>query len=101
VRTMETGTTEVRSGVSMAREAGGALKQIVAGVELVKRMVHDIAEATNLQNEDVGSIRENIVEISALIDGTFQNTREGSAKADALVELAKNLDNAVKAFKLG
>ena len=100
VRTMETGTTEVRSGVSRAREAGDALKKIVAGVELVTRMVQDIAQATNLQNEDVSSIRENIVEISSLIDGTFENTREGASKADELVELAKNLDNVVKAFKL-
>lgn len=100
VKTMETGTTEVRSGVGKAREAGDALKKIVEGVELVTRMVQDIAQATNLQNEDVSSIRENIVEIGTLIDDTFQNTRDGSDKAEELVVLAGNLDNVVKAFKL-
>ena len=100
VKIMETGTLEVRSGVGKAREAGEALNKIVEGVELVTRMVQDIAQATNLQNEDVSSIRENIVEIGSLIDDTSKNTRDGSDKAEDLVSLAGNLDNVVKAFKL-
>ena len=100
VKTMETGTIEVRSGVGNAREAGEALSKIVEGVNLVTHMVQDIAQATNLQHEDVSSIRENIVEIGTLIDDTSQHSRDGSSKAKDLVGLAGNLDNVVKAFKL-
>ncbi len=100
VGAMETGRAEVRSGVATARQAGDALHKIVQGVERVTAMIHDIAQATHVQNEDVRKIKENIGEIGALIDETFHDTRQGMTRAEELTNLSESLDSAVKAFKL-
>jgi len=100
VKTMESGTEEVKLGVENAREAGRSLALIVESADHVTGMVQEIAEATTQQSDSTQSIRGNLQEISTLIDNTLANTQEGTANAEHLRDLASDLDTTVNAFKL-
>jgi methyl-accepting chemotaxis protein len=100
VRTMNASTADVKEGVANAREAGNSLRNIVESAEQVTAMVQEIANTTQMQNQDTQMIRQNIGKIGTLIENTLENTREGTVKAENLTALSESLDNTVTAFKL-
>jgi methyl-accepting chemotaxis protein len=100
VNAIESGKEEVNNGVKCAREAGESLQRIVMDVENLSTMIASIANATNVQRDDVSAARENIVQIGGLIDDTVSNVTEGVAKADFLAQEVTSLDQAVKQFRL-
>jgi len=100
VASMETGSTEVKEGVSLATEAMGSLELIVASSKKGKDMVHRIAAASEQQSaaaEDVSSNMESILEITRR---SSKSTNEIKNTAEELQRLSNDLQAIVGLFKI-
>jgi len=100
VNSMETGSIEVKEGVSLATEAMGSLELIVASSNKGKDMVHRIAAASEQQSaaaEDVSSNMESILEITRK---SSKSTNEIKNTAEELQRLSNDLQAIVGLFKI-
>ena len=100
VTSMETGSIEVKEGVSLATEAMGSLELIVASSKKGKDMVHRIAAASEQQSaaaEDVSSNMESILEITRR---SSKSTNEIKSTAEELQRLSNDLQAIVGLFKV-
>jgi len=100
VNSMETGSNEVKEGVSLATEAMGSLELIVASSNKGKDMVHRIAAASEEQSaaaEDVSSNMESILEITRR---SSASTKEIKQTAEELERLSTDLQAIVGLFKI-
>ncbi|MBS4097378.1 MAG: HAMP domain-containing protein [Sulfuricella sp.] len=100
VKAIQAGASEVQNGVVNANAAGASLDSILASAAQATIMVEDIASAANRSRDGMESVRANINDIAALSSGNLQNTREGTAKAEHLSALARELDGNITGFRL-
>ncbi len=100
VHTIGEGAQTAASGVDMAREAGCALDEIVAGSGQVTRLIDEIAQATERQQGSVQQIEQNITRIADLIGGIRDAVGEGAGRAKNLANMAATLDGCVGEFRL-
>jgi len=66
VRSIETGTQEVHTGMALAREAGIRLTEIVKGVQRVVDMIQHFAGSTKQQSDVSGKISSSIQQMAQL-----------------------------------
>ena len=100
IMAMEQGNREVADGTKMVDQAGTALKEILAAVNISATSVEEINNAAQNQlksNENIAIVMEKIAKIA-------QETADGAKKSEneivKLEEMSKSLDNAVSKFKL-
>ncbi|MBA3032015.1 MAG: methyl-accepting chemotaxis protein [Gammaproteobacteria bacterium] len=94
------GAQTASAGVDMAREAGAALNEIVAGSGEVTRLIDEIAQATDRQQASVHQVEQNITRIADLIGGIRDAVGEGTGRAENLASMAAALSGSVGSFKL-
>lgn len=94
------GAQTANAGVGMAREAGEALNEIVAGSGEVTRLIDEIAQATDRQQASVHQVEQNITRIADLIGGIRDAVGEGTGRAENLASMAAELSGSVGEFRL-
>ncbi len=94
------GAQTAATGVGMAREAGSALNEIVAGSGEVTRLIDEIAQATDRQQVSVHQVEQNITRIADLIGGIRDAVGEGTGRAENLASMAAALSSSVGEFRL-
>lgn len=100
VATIETGRNEVASGVERARQAGAALERIVEQVSGLAQRLQEIADATQSQQADAVSVKENVAAITRLMEDTLHSVTQGTAAAHHLTGECERLEAAVREFRL-
>ena len=100
VNTIGHGAQTAAAGVGMAREAGGALNEIVAGSGEVTRLIDEIAQATDRQQASVREVGQNIARIVNLIEGIRHAVGDCSVRTDKLAGVAEELHRSVGEFKV-
>jgi methyl-accepting chemotaxis protein len=91
---------KVESGTHQVDQAGETMKEIVASIGGVTRIMHDIASSSSEQALGISQINQAV----ALMDGVTQQNaalvEEASAASSSLQEQAQQLKQEVSAFKL-
>lgn len=100
ISAMRNGTDMVKAGVDKASEAGVALEEIVQSVQGVSAMVERIAAGAKSQNQMVSAVRNQVTEISQIVDNTAADTQSGQETSKALAKLSARLDSVLHQFKL-
>ncbi|MDO8958374.1 MAG: methyl-accepting chemotaxis protein [Rhodocyclaceae bacterium] len=100
VNMISQGAQTASTGVGMAREAGAALGEIVAGSGEVTRLIDEIAQATDRQQASVHQVEQNITRIADLIGGIRDAVSEGTGRAENLAGMATALHGSVGEFKI-
>lgn len=100
VAAMNEWNKEVKNGVELSNSAGKSLNQIVSLVQNVTDMINHIATATEEQSATSENIASNMEDISSVSKETAAGASKTADSARHLRELAENLQNLVKQFKL-
>lgn len=100
VATMNEGTGEVETGVTLANEAGQALQDIVYGSEKIMDMITQIAVASEQQSSVSTEISGNVERISNLCKDNNAAVSQTAQSSEDLLNLATNLQGMVNRFKL-
>src|SRR4030067_3343602 len=97
---MAEGTQKVENGVTLANQAGDALKQIVTGVENVTDMISHIATSAEEQSSTTDEISRNMDSIAEVATSNVSAIGEVANATDEMVRLASELKDLVAIFKL-
>ncbi len=100
VRTIGEGSQTASAGVAKAREAGGALHEIVGSSDAMTRLIDEIAQATDRQRGSVHQVEESINRIAELIGRIHADVDEGTQRAKAMAGTAESLYRSVADFKV-
>jgi methyl-accepting chemotaxis protein len=100
VDTIAQGAQTATAGVTKAREAGGALAEIVAGSDEVTRLIDEIAHATDRQQGSVRQVEDRIARIADLIARIRDAVHDGTSRAEAMAQVAESLHRSVAEFRI-
>ena len=100
VESMQTGTIEVKDGVNLVNHAGDSLKHIVASIQNVTDMVHQIATAAEEQSSTGEEISLNLDSVADITKQTAIEVQNSSESTQTLYALAWELQKSVSRFKL-
>ncbi len=100
VGSMEEGTHEVDTGISLADQAGASLREIVETSQRVTDMVLQIASASAEQSTAAEQISKNVESISAVTAQTASGTQQVAQAAEDLNRLTTQLNDLVGRFTL-
>ena len=100
VNTMQAGVTKAQHGVEMADKAGAALTDIMQSVSAITDMTMQIASATEEQSTVVQEMDKNLLKVNSLTLDTKQRSREADATSAELENMAGQLRNESRRFKV-
>ena len=100
VQAMEQGTLQVKEGMSATTQAGDALRQIIGKSEEVGDMIGMIATAATEQSSAAEEVKNNMEQISRLVEASTIGTQQSADACQGLSELALNLTNLVESFRI-
>ncbi len=100
VSSMEEGTHEVDTGISLADQAGASLREIVETSQRVTDMVLQIASASAEQSTAAEQISKNVESISTVTAETASGTQQVAQAAEDLNRLTTQLNELVGRFTL-
>jgi methyl-accepting chemotaxis protein len=101
VASMEKGTQEVGTGITLAEQAGAMLNDIVGNAQTVADMVGQIAAASEQQSSASEQISKNVEAISTVTQQSASGTQQIARTAEDLNRLTENLQNLLTKFNLG
>jgi methyl-accepting chemotaxis protein len=101
IQTIRAGSDQARSGAQLARQAAAALDEINRGAEETMHKVGLIAQAAQAQASRSSEIAELVTNIMALADRNSEGANLTLKEARQLDDLATNLEEVGKIFKLG
>ncbi|MFZ4619081.1 MAG: methyl-accepting chemotaxis protein [Bacteroidota bacterium] len=101
VASMEKGTQEVGSGITLAEQAGTMLNDIVGNAQSVADMVGQIAAASEQQSSASEQISKNVEAISTVTQQSASGTQQIARTAEDLNRLTENLQEILSKFNLG
>lgn len=101
VETMESGRTQVETGMSKAQECEGALGQIVQHARESGEMVQRIASASSEQDRAAQEIRIRMDSISTFSEHAATAGEEIVSACSDLAQLASELEKNAQTFQLG
>jgi methyl-accepting chemotaxis protein len=101
VHGMKNGNTEVQEGLSLARQAGDALDNIVRGTQEVQQMVQASTLAMEQQSSNSEEISKSIDQIAASVEETTASLSEIAHSTETLRALTESLQNLVSQFDIG
>jgi methyl-accepting chemotaxis protein len=99
-RLMEQSTLQMKSGQTLALQAGQRMEHIVSDVHKVSGLIASITQAAQAQNQGIAQISD---AVQALDDMTSQNTAlvaESSAAAQQLLHQAQRLEAGAGRFQI-
>jgi methyl-accepting chemotaxis protein len=100
VDAMAEGTQKVENGVTLANQAGDALKQIVTGVENVTDMISHIATSAEEQSSTTDEISRNMDSIAEVAKSNVSAIGEVANATNEMARLASELKDLVANFKI-
>ena len=101
VAAMEQGTRKAQDSVTKAESVGGSLDTIAEAVSTINNMNMQIASAAEEQASVSEEVGRNVTNINQIANDSAENIRQISATSDALLGLAKQLQDSVAHFRLG
>jgi methyl-accepting chemotaxis protein len=90
----------VESGVTLVREAGSTMRQVVGSVEQVNGLMGDIAAASDEQAAGVDLVSQTIMQLDQATQQNAALVEEASAAATALEQQAGELSASVARFRI-
>jgi len=100
VDAMAEGTQKVENGVTLANQAGDALKQIVTGVENVTDMISHIATSAEEQSSTTDEISRNMDSIAEVAKSNVSAIGEVANATNEMARLAAELKDVVANFRI-
>ncbi len=100
VTSMEEGTKEVNSGITLADKAGKSLHEIVSISQTVTDMITQIATASEEQTTASEQISKNVEAISTVTGETASGTQQVARAAEDLNRLTENLQQLISRFTI-
>ncbi|CAG0961526.1 partial Methyl-accepting chemotaxis protein CtpH, partial [Gammaproteobacteria bacterium] len=100
VDAMAEGTQKVENGVTLANQAGDALKQIVTGVENVTDMISHIATSAEEQSSTTDEISRNMDSIAEVAKSNVSAIGEVANATNEMARLASELKDLVANFRI-
>mgnify|MGYP005989448027 CR=1 FL=1 len=100
VEAMNASCEEADQRAEQVKNVANSLKDISTHMQEINQLNIQIADATEQQNLAAEEINHNIVTISDNAESSFQDARENKEVSEKLLELAHNLDQKVRTFKL-
>ena len=91
---------KVEAGTKIADETAESLKEILAEIEKVTRLVGDIATASNDQASEIAQINQGIEQVSQVVQTNSATAEESAAASEELSSQAEMLKQMVGAFQL-
>jgi methyl-accepting chemotaxis protein len=90
----------VEEGAKRADGAGRTMKDVVGSVERVSSIIGEIAAATREQSDGIAQVNQAVVELEKSNQHNASLAQESTAASESLNELARELSEAVSAFRL-
>jgi methyl-accepting chemotaxis protein len=100
IRSMDTGSEEVKNGVKLAREAMVSLDNIVEASDHSRDMVHRIAAASEQQSAAAEDVSSNMEAILGISRKSAESTTQIMQTSSELKRLSEELKNMVDWFKV-
>lgn len=100
VRSMEAGTEEAHTGMTLAKEAGSRLTEIVQGVQRVVDMIQHFAESTKQQSTVSGHIASSIQQVAQLSQDNESQIQGVATTTKQFAALAEDLQTSLGRFRL-
>ncbi|MCG9748975.1 methyl-accepting chemotaxis protein [Vibrio brasiliensis] len=100
VTRMDSGTSHVHEGLSLATEAGNSLEDIVSGAQQVASMIDSIAAAAEEQSLASSEVAKNVETVSEASQNANQQAGMASGSAQELANKAESLRQMVNQFKV-
>jgi methyl-accepting chemotaxis protein len=99
ISSMDKEIEAVEDGVSLAKDAGEALKEIVGKVDTVSSMIEQIATASEQESAAAEQIGGDIETVANISQQTFESAQKIAAGSQDIAILAYNLRSSVTSFK--
>ena len=90
----------VENGSQRADEAGRTMKEVVESVHRVSSIISDIALATREQSDGIVQVNQAVVDLEKANQHNASLAQESTAASESLNELARELAEAVAAFRV-
>ena len=100
VESMMAGVNQVKSGTTLANQAGESIKEIQAGAEHVVGVVSDISSALQEQSKASAEIARNIENIAQMVEENNSSSEQAASAAQQLQKLAQELSSSVRSFRV-
>ena len=100
VHSMESGTQEAHTGMTLAKEAGIRLTEIVTGVQRVVDMIQAIAGSTQQQSDVSGQISSSIQQVAHLSQNNEAHIQGVASATQQFAALAADLQTSLSCFTL-
>jgi len=100
VASMESGTSEVQTGMQLVNEAGARLTEIVAGVQKVTEMVQQLAGSIDEQTQATEQIAGGIQSVAGLSQQNENSVEQVVGATTDLSNLAAQLQSNLQRFRL-
>jgi methyl-accepting chemotaxis protein len=92
---------KVESGSKLVQDAGGAMSEIVSGVQRVTDIIGEITAASAEQSSGIGQVNTAVTQLDQMTQQNAALVEESAAAAESLREQAARLAEAVAIFRLG
>ena len=89
----------VDNGTRLVRDAGSTMGDIVASVQRVTHVIHDITAAASQQSEGLGQINGAVTHLDHMTQQNAALVEQGAAAAESLKEQAEKLHTLVARFR--
>jgi len=92
--------SQVKDGVTLVNQAGGALHEIVESIEKVAEIVSDIASASREQSTGIEQVNKALTQMDEVTQQNSALVEENAATAKTLEYQAQSMDEQVAFFKI-
>lgn len=100
VASMTASVSQVKSGTTLANQAGESIKVIQVGAEHVVDVVSNISNALQEQSQASAEIARNIESIAQMVEENNSSSEQAASAAHQLQRLAQELSSSVKSFRV-
>ncbi|MGN0608955.1 MAG: methyl-accepting chemotaxis protein [Oscillospiraceae bacterium] len=96
---IEDSIRNVKHGTAIARTTAESLNKIVASASEINEKVKDVEAASKRQNQVVSTIRDSVMQVTAVIDNTSSTAEQSAATAEQMSGQAGILREMIDRFK--
>ncbi|MCI5903712.1 MAG: methyl-accepting chemotaxis protein [Oscillospiraceae bacterium] len=96
---IEDSIRNVKHGTAIARTTAESLNKIVASASEINEKVKDVESASKRQNQVVSTIRDSVMQVTAVIDNTSSTAEQSAATAEQMSGQAGILREMIDRFK--
>jgi len=97
---ISTSVTQVTHGATLVNQAGSAMQTIVDSAHSLVAMMNQIAQASDLQRNDLGELCVSITQLDEVTQQNAALVEQVSAASEALVDESSRLVQTIQAFQV-